>query len=98
MRAKLTEVGQIDWLQCSAIETMYTDALLDDELEEMVDNRREERDAAAAAMLRRFHGNTMRNMWQVKIHVWHFMQTIVHNLHRTPKLILANAYKNERKA
>ena len=61
----------------------------------MVDNRREERDAAAAAMLRRFHGNTMRNMWQVKIHVWHFMQTIVHNLHRTPKLIAANAYKNE---
>lgn len=65
---KLTEVGQIDWHLCSVIETMYSGALRNDELEEMVDNRREERDAAAAAMLQRFHGNTMRNMWQVKTH------------------------------
>lgn len=57
----------------------------------MVDDRREERDAAAAAMLQRHHVSTMQNMGQGKIHALHFMQTIVHNLHRTPKLIERSA-------
>ncbi len=36
---KLTEVGRTDWRQGSVIETMYSDAQRDDELEEKVDDR-----------------------------------------------------------